>query len=184
MHSQCFGHFCSFLVSGSTLGQAEFQPGTPMGLVPCFQTQPAQISHLIGVAKQRPAPDKTGFLGLLGSNTSVVNEGGGASFFPGSAASTAPWQTAASVRRVLLPGVLYPGEGPGRLPEDHQPRLGPDGPLLRAEEIRLQEAVAWGPGQRRACLTLPTVSIIPFGGGARSGWSNSTHQRNRTYDMS
>jgi hypothetical protein len=46
--------------------------------------------------------------------------------------------------RLLLPRVRPAGEGPGRLPEDRQPGGHQDGPLLRTEEVRLQEEVAHG----------------------------------------
>jgi len=48
---------------------------------------------------------------------------------------------AGRVGRVLLQGVHDPGEGPGRMPEDRQPGQREDGPVLRAEEVRIQEEI-------------------------------------------
>ena len=48
---------------------------------------------------------------------------------------------AGRVRRVLLQGVHDSGEGPGRMPQDRQPGQREDGPVLRAEEVRLQEEI-------------------------------------------
>ena len=46
-----------------------------------------------------------------------------------------------SVGRVLLSGMRSTGEGQGRMPKDRQPGVLEDGPLLRAEKVRLQEEV-------------------------------------------
>ena len=50
------------------------------------------------------------------------------------------------LRCLLLQGVHRPGEGPRRLPQDCQPRQLQDGPLLRDEKVRFQEAVMDGGG--------------------------------------
>ena len=44
-------------------------------------------------------------------------------------------------RRLLLSGMRGPGEGQAGVPEDHQPGRVEDGPVLREEEVRVQEEI-------------------------------------------